>query len=388
MYMSESKLPEVAPLPEVENEDTHWDFLHPDLLKPPFVWYIVAPMGAGKTTIINHLVYRLYSFPQGYKTTRENEDGEFVETDVSGECGFDSVIFMSTTAGNDNNARFLLADPKVTFIEIPRTTTKDKKKVKHEDMVDDILCKIYDNQFSLVAEAREAGRREPHLLLILDDMLGLIRDHSRFVADCSRLRQPRITVILTSQMYKRMPNLIRMNAWCLSIFRLTEKSGTQIAEEWADFCKKKEFFKAMKICKTGEDGKTNKHAFMTIDRSRTKMWRNAFVEEIPVEMDDDPIPEELHEHSTEPDKTEETPAEAPVEDKPEPKPEIKKPVIAKKPVSAPKCDTYIPPPPKKRSSSSSARAQCSGQTKKGSRCKNKSNPKYGQYCYAHRNYRG
>ena len=387
--MSDPKLPEVRPLPEIEGDQKdYWDFLHPNLPKPPFVWYLAAPMGSGKTTIINHLMYALYCYPEGHKLECEEDengekpkDGRPVMRDASGEVAFDSVIFMSTTAGNDDNARYILSDPKVTFIEIPRSSIGGKKE-RHEDRVDKILCDIYDKQYKLVEEAREKGKREPHLLLILDDMLGLITNHSNFVSDCSRLRQPRITLVLTSQHYRSIPVLIRMNAWCLSIFRLTEKSGISIAEEWADFCPKDEFFRAMCDCKKGKDGKPDKHKFMTIDRSKTKLWKDAFVEEIPVR---ETLVPELEDKTEEEKVTEHPEPEAKQEIVATPAP---KPAAAPQPQAQPKAaeteKVYLPVKPKQAQETAPKKPKqtCAGRTKAGKPCKYTA--KFGRYCGHHR----
>lgn len=140
---------------------------------------IVAPTGAGKTSIINNLIYNKNMW--GKCEQRPNG-------------AFDGIFVWSPSIYLDDSARFLLQD----------FTCKDRFE-------DDDLENIKENQLLLPKEER--GK----LLLVVDDSVGCdcMKTKSSLTFWATRYRHMNASIILSVQNYRACNSIMRNNAKCI-----------------------------------------------------------------------------------------------------------------------------------------------------------------------------
>lgn len=190
MPRKEPKLRDLSILPVdiEEEEDPKWEDLDPRLPKPPFLMVFNAPVASGKSTTLMNFLYN-----------------ENFYRDM-----FDSVIVISPTIENDSTWQTVLSDDRVMIVTGERL-----------EQADDIIDAFYQQQMERVTEAKKEGTPRPHVLLILDDMLGLLG--KQFDLLCTRHRHPCISILVATQDFRSLRHKCRQNASQYIIFRTNNK---------------------------------------------------------------------------------------------------------------------------------------------------------------------
>jgi hypothetical protein len=182
--MNELKILKVKDLIE---KDTRFDKLNPVLLKPPFLLVINGSVRSGKSNLIVNLIYN----NNFYKKI------------------FDNIVYISPTVYIDNTLQHLDDD--------------DVLKFDNPEKLDDILKTVVESQ-------NEDNHKKEHTLIIIDDCLPLKRG-SYLTYLATRYRHFRISLIITSQDYRSVPNIIRANASGYLIFKTSNKKEYKKLED-------------------------------------------------------------------------------------------------------------------------------------------------------------
>ncbi len=168
-----------------------FDKLDDRLLKPPFLLILQGSVRSGKSNLIMNVIYN----------------------DNMYHKAFDQVIFISPTIHQDLTLEKMREDDEIIKLDDP------------EDL-DDILKKIVDSQ-------QEEENENDHLLLVIDDCLGYIKPASYLNFLCTRYRHYRLSLIITSQDFRSIPNKIRQNATGYIIWKTNNKKElNKILEEF------------------------------------------------------------------------------------------------------------------------------------------------------------
>lgn len=182
---------------ENDNQNEKVKNIHENLLKPPFLLVINGSVKTGKSNMIMNFLYNK-SF---YK-------------DV-----FDDVYFISPTIHNDKTLTVLNNDDDIHKIS------------ENLDKLDTILETIVQH-IDKKAERDSKGKIKENTLIVLDDMLGYIKPNSYASYLCTRYRHYGISLICTSQSFKKIPNVIRENASGYLLFKAkNKKEYKKITEE-------------------------------------------------------------------------------------------------------------------------------------------------------------
>lgn len=184
---------DIKPPKQKKKNTAKWN---PVLPIHPFTWTIVAPRKSGKTVLINNLLNRLLR--------NHNSSGK------SGDF-FDYVVLVSPTAELDPNF--------------------DISKV---DLVYD---KYRDEVVDHVIEVSDKAGGKANILLILDDIIGLINHSKSEIANfITRSRHYNVSTIITTQVFKGLSPVIRENTSAYSIFKIpNEGELAKLADEIANF---------------------------------------------------------------------------------------------------------------------------------------------------------
>lgn len=193
--MSKKSLPVNIVAPDMKGKPPRpeWAEVLPE---PPFTMLIVAPRKSGKTVVISNLVSRLLA---------NHHD--------AGKCGYFAYkVLISPTAEIDTSARDLVREM-------------------------DEVYKGWDDQIinHLVALSNEFKRQLP-ILLILDDILGLLPRVSNLSWFVTRNRHYNISLIVSTQHFRGVSNLIRENACGIIVFKISNtREYKALCEEMAYF---------------------------------------------------------------------------------------------------------------------------------------------------------
>jgi len=164
------------------------------LPKPPFLGVINGTVRCGKSTLLMNLLYN-----------------DSFYTNV-----FDEVIFISPTCLNDMTLTHLRDDDEITKI------------CDNLHDIDLILKSLVDIQKSKI------DRKNNHMLVILDDMLGYIKPRSYLAFLCTRYRHFKISLIISSQSFRSIPNVVRTNASFYIIYSTTNNKELEKLNEEFD----------------------------------------------------------------------------------------------------------------------------------------------------------
>lgn len=224
----------IKPIKTEQVEDPRWDSLDERLPKPPFLMVLQAPIASGKTTMLVNLLYN----PAFY------------------EDKFDSIVIASPTIHNDLNWNAALKDDRNTIL------TGDDL-----DKLDDLIGRIYDLQLNRVQEALEEEVHPPHMLLVLDDCLGLLG--KKFASTCTRLRHPRLSVIVSTQNFRSLPVQCRENAQHYVVFSTSnDKELAKITEEFSGVYGEQKFMECYR------EATKEKYNFLVMHRMRKQLYKN------------------------------------------------------------------------------------------------------------------
>ena len=161
-----------------------------------FLLVICAPVRYGKPNLLTGLIYL--------------EDIDYSEH-------YEDIIFISPTIENDRTGRHIMNDERIVKI------TDDLKNL------DLILESIVE-----VQKQRLKKKETSDTLLILDDCLGLLGYHNSYFSTlCSKYRHFRLSILITTQSFKAIPNICRYNATAYILMRtLNKKQYIAMERNW------------------------------------------------------------------------------------------------------------------------------------------------------------
>lgn len=169
-----------------------------NVMTTPFRACVVAPSGSGKTVLIQSLILDIY----------KNK--------------FDSIYIFSPSIYIDN-----VFDPIINYIDNELTINyKSKEKYYFDEYDDDALFQIIETQSNIIKYYKEnlpSVKLLPSILIIVDDFADDVKTmkhnqtlNSLFV----RGRHSGISVLISSQKYYAISNIIRLNCTDLIVFTL------------------------------------------------------------------------------------------------------------------------------------------------------------------------
>lgn len=153
--------------------------LDPRLPMPPFRMLINAPSGSGKSNMIQNLLFNDNFYKDKFSLT----------------------VYVSPTVYDDRTAQWM--------------HKMDSDKLVLTDRVEE-LDTIIEN---LIARQHEDEHKQDHILLILDDCIGLIKRGSKINTFIMRCRHSRISVAMVTQMYRAVDPKIRENSSCYIFYK-------------------------------------------------------------------------------------------------------------------------------------------------------------------------
>lgn len=232
MSKSEHDL-KIYPVKVSQLEDPKWDNLHENLPKPPFLIVLNAPCAGGKSTTMMNMLYN---------------DGYYRDM-------FDSVVIFSPTIENDLTWEIAVQDDKNTII------TGDKL-----EKLDELCESIYNIQLEKVKMAESNGTTIPHLLMIIDDCLGLLG--KRFARMCTRHRHPRVSILVSTQDFRSIPLQTRQNASHYMIYEThSKKELGKMVEEFGGQ------FGADRLMDLYRQATEERYSFLVLDKRKVKAYK-------------------------------------------------------------------------------------------------------------------
>jgi len=167
-----------------------------NLPNTPFCMTIVAPVKSGKSVLIGNILLRFY--PKAWER----------------------IIYFSPTADMDKTTKsFLKAfedneDQEITIFK------------QHSDLmnIDTYIELITDEQRKMPQEKRQST------LMVFDDCVGYKMKKLNYL--CSRFRHFNITILIATQVYRRLDPIMRVNTSCAIFFKVSNnKEFMKIEEE-------------------------------------------------------------------------------------------------------------------------------------------------------------
>ena len=234
--MKPDQSPSLRILP-VKQINTEYDHESPNKKKIPdilpqkhFLLVICAPVRSGKTNLLTNLLY--------------HEHIDFSEH-------FEDVIFISPTIENDRTGRHIMNDERVVKI------------VDDLNNLDLILESIVE-----VQKERLKKKERSDTLLILDDCLGLLGYHNSYFSTlCSKYRHFRLSIIITTQSFKAIPNICRYNATAYILMRTFNKKQYIAMEEELEG----NYPEFAELYKTATK---ERYSFLYLDMEKIRAYRN------------------------------------------------------------------------------------------------------------------
>lgn len=184
---------------EMKNQKQFKD-LHENLLRPPFLLVVNGNVRTGKSNLMMNLIYN-QSFYKDY---------------------FDSIFFVSPTVMNDETLQHLREDDDIV------------KLSENLENIDEIVKTIVESKQENDNDDKDSSEEteKKHWLLVLDDCLGFIKQRSYISFLCTRYRHYKISIIISSQNFRSIPNVIRQNSSGYLIFKTTNnKEYNKIEDE-------------------------------------------------------------------------------------------------------------------------------------------------------------
>jgi hypothetical protein len=152
-------------------DDEKFAGLDPRLMRPPFRLLVNAPSGSGKSNMIQNLLFN-DNFYKGM---------------------FDYTVYLSPTIHEDKTAQHM-------------RDMDDEKLILSDDV--DKLDILVDN---LMERQASDEHRDEHVLLVLDDCIGLIKKGSKLNTAIMKLRHYNVSVIMVTQYYRSVDPKVREN---------------------------------------------------------------------------------------------------------------------------------------------------------------------------------
>ena len=195
--MSNSNVPIIEPRNITEYE--YKQSKYPQVPRVPFRSIIVASSTGGKTVLIQNLILDVYR-------------------------GCFSRIFIFSPSVH--------TDP--TFVEVKKYIRKEmnvddkKEEIYFEHYNPEELQKVIDTQTKVISYMKNHKLKKLHsILIVVDDHaddLNFVRHSKLLHALATRGRHQAISFILSTQKYRSLANIIRLNASSLYIFRLKNQT--------------------------------------------------------------------------------------------------------------------------------------------------------------------
>lgn len=185
---------EILPVNKPKNDDS-FDSIQEPLPKPPFNAMLYAPVNSGKSNLIINLLYR---------------SGGYTKKVFSG-----GIFFFSPNVYNDE-----IFDMNVAMDEDIGKFDQDLEYVDH-----------YVKEIVSRQQEKPKKERKP-MLLIFDDCLGYVNPFGYISKFSTRNRQLKISMMFTVQVFRAIPNFIRINCkWILFFKTHNEEEKKKIVEE-------------------------------------------------------------------------------------------------------------------------------------------------------------
>lgn len=183
------------PLKEKGDKNSKWkDIEH--IISAPFTMCIHAPSRSGKSVVITNLIY--------------NEAFNFKER-------FEKIIFISPTILIDNTLQYARED-------------EDIVKIHDEDMLEN-LDLVINNILATQKEGFDKDGSAPPTLLILDDCLAYLKNKTLSYLS-TKNRHYSVSLILTTQYYRKIDPVIRANATNWILFKtMVDKEKEAVNED-------------------------------------------------------------------------------------------------------------------------------------------------------------
>jgi len=266
-------VPQVKPIPVPKGNEHPYSKYAPILPRHEFTWGVVSPKGAGKTTFIINML-ELY---KGY---------------------FNEIIIFSPTLLNDDKWDYAKKlnlrvenKPLMKFLKsledkdgdgeerkmFPHLKDEVKSKEKFDekipeanfivDYTEGTLRKIVDEQDSMIEFLKSHDQPKylaNRILVMFDDLVGsdLFANSQKnyFTGFNTRHRHYSFSMFMITQAFKAIPDKIRTQWSCLTLFRIgSDKEVEKIYEEFPMGLNRKEWDSVYKYCTDGQ------HDFMFID---------------------------------------------------------------------------------------------------------------------------
>ena len=178
---------EILPVKTMENRNAKG--IPPPLLQPPFLWIIVGSVRSGKSVMLMNL---LMNKNFGYNDY------------------FDNIIFLSPTLPSDKTGQILY---------------KDEDIIKITDGLDNL-----NEILQVIVE--EQKNSDEKLLVVMDDILGLLGSNQSFFSSlCSRYRHYNMSIVVTTQDFRKIPQTCRYNATGYCLFKSHNTKEVEKLEE-------------------------------------------------------------------------------------------------------------------------------------------------------------
>lgn len=201
-----SKALKILPLKQEPQKNSKWkDIEH--IIAAPFTMCVHAPSRSGKSVVITNLIY--------------NEVFNFKDR-------FEKIIFISPTILIDSTLKYARED-------------EDIVKIHDEDMLEN-LDLVISNILTAQKEAFDKEGTAPPTLLILDDCLAYLKNKSLSYLS-TKNRHYGISLILTTQYYRKIDPVIRANATNWLLFKtMVDKEKEAVIEDLNAFPQFEQFY--------------------------------------------------------------------------------------------------------------------------------------------------
>ncbi|MCV6598954.1 MAG: hypothetical protein OIF36_00510, partial [Alphaproteobacteria bacterium] len=172
---------------------------YPHVPKIPFRSIIVASSTGGKTVLIQNLILDVYR-----------------------DC-FSRIFIFSPSVNTDP-----------TFVEVKKYIRKEmkvddtKEQLYYEHYNPEELERVIDTQTKIITYMKDHNIKKLHsILIVIDDHaddLTFVRHSKLLHSLATRGRHQAINLVLSTQKYRSLANIIRLNASSLYVFKLKNQS--------------------------------------------------------------------------------------------------------------------------------------------------------------------
>ena len=200
---------------------------------PPscFLMGIVAPPRSGKSNLLMTLIGASHMYGRDY---------------------FDEIYYLSPSQNYDNTTRFVL--PKLdNVVQIDDPGTLENA---------DVIIKAIMQQ-----QANDPPEERKNVLIILDDMAGTLERNKQLQKLCCKYRHYSINILLSVQLYKSIPCMIRNCLTAFIHFHIpNEKEFIKMNEEIHD-----RFPNGAELARLATQ---KRYSFCFINIEKAQMWAN------------------------------------------------------------------------------------------------------------------